>query len=317
MTLPVVVNQIELLARALLAQISPVTGERGTGTAIATALTDDVIVKRNSYLLPILGAARGSQGGRIRDDQPFKVGPNPATSDGSWTVTSAGTQIDLISNMGGKNQNIPRDTRLRWEPPIPGLEAEVVTDVEFTGGTKGMVGQAHFYEDLDTGQKGLDTAAAKLKNFPALMLTWENDLPAEGQTTGLQQAGTRLTRGNRAFRETFSLYIIGGKEASDPARRRGLMNVMEIVTGLLTDRQCNDDGEALSSIGALEILGRSPFERSPTSYIYLVQLRVVRTLSRIDQRTFKLWLTTRYRDQIPADAPLTEVDRVDVTIDMT
>ncbi len=307
--LPAVANNIELLARGILAQLGPLTGHRGTGTGTATATGADVVVKKNTYLLPVLG--------RVRDNMPFKVGANPATEDGSWTITSAGVSIAILSNLGGANQNLPSGTVLRWEPPIEGLEPTVTADALFVDGEKGIVGEAHFFEDLDASQKGLDTVSAQLSHFPAMMLTWEGSLPAEGQTTGLGQAGTRLKRGQRAFRETFSLYIIGGRESGDPARRRGLMSVMETCTSLLTDIKCNEDGETLSALGSLEILGRSPFDRSATSYIYQLQFRVVRTVSKLERRTFSPWNLTRYHDVIPEDAPLTEVDRVDISVDMT
>ncbi len=116
-------STIENTARALQAICQPLTGTRSSGTVTMTASGDDVTIARNTHGVPVLN-------GKEHPDLVFKTGEGPNSDpdpEGSWTVTSGGTDVDFISNIGGVRQNIPDTTVINLDPWITGIASAVVS----------------------------------------------------------------------------------------------------------------------------------------------------------------------------------------------
>ncbi len=264
-------NVIEQLGRALFAQLSPLTGARATG--IITLISDALSLfelPANTYLVPVVG-------GQLREDLLYKVAPNPATANtgGSWVIDSGGNSIPIISNVGGARHNLPAGTVFRFSPPVPNITSAVLPFDLAAGSDAGaLVRRVAFFEDLDSSNPSKDIFAAKLGDYPALMLVWQDSEPAEGTTAGLRQGANRGARKVRFMRERFVLYVITGRLEGDGSRRQDGLVVMQAVTQLLTDRQQNIDGEQLSTVGAgVEVNERTRLRRGERHYIYALRWR--------------------------------------------
>ena len=327
---PLIHNTIDLIARAVMAQLSApdavttegITGLRSSGSVtVANPTGSAIVLRRNTYMVPIVK-------GRVREKLLFKVAANPLTLDqngitgGDWTIPATGSlAVGLASNVGGIRHNVDADTVFQFDPPLTtGLTQTAEAVAAFAGGTesaKGLVQQISFFEELASDEAQRDFFSAKLGNFPALMLTWLNTTPVEGRTSGARQGASRVRRQGRVMRESFALYVVTGRVQSDDKRRSEGLTILEAATRLLTDRMCNNDGEILSAFGAgLEVVSRGRLLRGPKSYVYSMQFRVARSFQPIDTRTYNQWLTLSLRQALPgiagqvppADDPLTVVD---------
>lgn len=305
-------NYIVQRGRALLAQCSPVTGTRATGPVLATATAGDVVVPRNTYLVPI-------RNGTLLPHHLYKVAPNPDTlasngTGGDWTVEAGGTSLTILSNVGGARHNLAEGEQLQWDPPVPGLEPLVTVEAGgLTGGTIGAVEATSFYEEMaaDTLLK------AGLGHFPALMVVWKGTSPAEGKSLGLSKGRSRVARRTILWYETYYLYVIASRAESDPLRRREGLEILEDISGLLSDRSTNDDREALTvhAGGGVEIQARDRLPLGPKAqgkmYVYFLTLRLSRTQKPIDNRVFNPWLRTTMQVPLAADPPLAAKDVLD------
>ena len=320
---PLTLNTIERLARALAAQLSQLFGTRSTGAVTVTADAGaDKVLPPNTYLLPVVG-------GQLRSDLAFKTTRDPATVEsngtgGSWTVTGGGTaSVGITSNVGGARHNLAAGTVFRFDPPIADFEPTATLDATMTDGSDAgrLVKSLAFFEDLDAANPNKDIFAAMLGNYPAVMLAWQDSEPAEGLTAGMRQGSTRVRRQGRIMRESFALYVVVGRLASDAKRRQDGLVILQAATRLVSDRQCNDDGEALSSVGAgVEVNGRQRFARGQKHYIYTTRIRCNQILQPIDARTYATWIASRIRASLPgreAPEPTDDLQVVDVTVSMT
>lgn len=289
-------NEIERLTRALMAQLTPLTGTRATGTArVVSSSGVDVPLPPNAYAIPIVD-------GQTQEPLLVKARHNPATTrehllGGDWTVTPAGTTVTFEGNNGGAIWNvIAPGSKLRFQPAVPGIEplAEVLAP-GFGGGAVGPVKQIVSFDELGP-QRSFELFKAKVGDFPAIVLAWISSQPVEGRTGGISQGATRKRRGVRAYFETFSLNVVVSSSESAEARRREGLVVMQAARRLLTDRMRNDDGEVLSVMGTgVEILGSVRMPRTESSWVFVVTLRCITTECRAEGRTFQPWELTRIR----------------------
>jgi hypothetical protein len=304
-------NVIEQLGRALFAQLAPLTGTRATGTVTVTAPADAEI-EPNTYLLPVVG-------GQLRDDLLFKVTVNPATGLVWPLPAGVPTPIGITSNVGGARHNLAAGTAFRFSPALPDVAAPATLVADLTDGsdTGALVKRVAFFEDLDSSNPSKDIFAAKLGDYPALMLVWQDSEPAEGTQAGLRQGANRGSRKVRFMRERFVLYVITGRLEGDGSRRQDGLVVMQAVTLLLTDRQRNVDGEQLSTVGAgVEVNERTRLRRGERHYIYALRLRTNQTLQPVDERTFSAWVTTSLEGALPGrSAPEPVVPLTIVAVD--
>lgn len=297
---PLILNTIEQLGRALLATTAPATGVRATGTILVPALSGDVdevdvLLPRNTYLLPVVG-------GQLREDLVYKT-----TADATIPARSPEPiEIEITSNVGGRRHNLP-PAIFHFDPPIDGLPL-IATSGAIGGGSDAgqLIESVGFYEDLEGANPGQDLFSAKVGDA-GVLLVWTQSEPVEGSSGGLRQGATRATRAARFWRENFVLYVVASRFASDNKRRQNGHTILQAVTRLLTDRHQNDDGETLSTVGAgVEITSRARLGRSERHYIYALHLRVNQTLEQgLDARVFQRWERTRYVSK-PEDLELVD-----------
>jgi len=319
---PLNLDTLQLLARALIAQMAPATGTRATGTMSVTAPAGggDLTLERNTYMMPVVDR-------ELRQDWLFKVGPDPSTlnSDGTggdWLIPDGTTVggIAILSNVGGLRHNIPAGSLLRFDPPVPGFDPDEppFVEAELTDGndSAALIKRVNYFEDVSPADVAQDFFAADLPVFPAVAVVWESSEPLEGRTAGASQGSTRLKRGTRAFRETFAIIIAAGQHSSDKKRRHAGLTVMQAISRLISDRKCNDDGETLSTMGAgAEINGRGRFVRQANLYVYTLSVRLNSVLQGIDSRAFNDWLTVNLEQALPgreAPEPTTPLTVVDI-----
>jgi hypothetical protein len=308
-------------ARNLMATLQPATGDRASGPVTLTASGADVTVPRNTFAMPIIDGHR-------RPDLLLKTGEGP-NEDGSWTVTSGGTAVIFISNIGGVRHNIPINTRISFDPPLIGLVSTLPTaDSAFTGGTDptvfGTIKDMVIYENLDGPNFQIDLRRSAVTRFPCVLVTWMNTEPADGTTQTQTHRATRSNRFGVLYKDTFALSVLSSKEQSDHSRRHEGLEIIDTMARLLTDTQ-SIDGCPYSNPGGVQIRqvirDISPENDYQKLYIYSLMLSTERNLQRLDSRVYSDWLLAVmdiYKPQDPAlpnQGDFTLVD--DVEIDMS
>jgi hypothetical protein len=306
-------DAIGSLARALLAQLSPLTGTRATATLrIVNDSGGIVVVPANTYLVPVVGNERA-------DELAFKTTRDPITArahgqGGNWTVLQGNrVRVRVQSNLGGVRHNLPAGTRMLFDPPIEGLTATLFNDA--SGGTdSSLLRRATYYEELDGARIERDLQNARVHSLPGVVLIWAGSAPAEGRTVGLEQGSTRASFEQRVMRETFELFVVAGNMGGDSSRRSDGLVTLQAVTRMLTDQVSNLDGELLAVVGSLEILGRERFERGQRTYVYRMQVRCSRLdtlLPNVDPGDYPQWAVAHVDVALPGredpepTAPLT------------
>lgn len=323
-------NALEALMRALLAQLSPLTGTRASGQVEVTA-TQDVVLPRNAYLVPVVD-------GKYDESRLYKVAPNPATlvsngTGGGWEIANGSSAtVSIVSNVGGAEQNLPAGSHLVFAPPIDGVErraelvAAITNGASLYGSAPAPVKRMVFWQELRGERAAADFFRARGGAFPALMLTWVSSSTLQGRTSGGQQGNTRMGRGDRAMRERFQVFVGSNKSDGASGRRNEGWIGMQAATALLSDRQANDDGESLSSMGAgVEITSRNMAVADTDHYIYSFEFECNQVLSKMDIRTFQRWETWHLeellsdRRSVDGDGVVTEepdFPLVDLDVDM-
>lgn len=320
---PVDHDVIEQVARAVLGQISPITGTRGTGEVLLENDTDDaIVVPKNMYLLPRIGTTN-----ELADDLVFKTRANPATvtehgENGNWTIPPHDSlAVGIQSNLGGVRHNLPAGTVFLWDPPLSDLAptCELVADI--TDGAEKedepVVRRAVYYEDLASSRIAEDLHKGRLSNIPAVILTWEQSTPIEGRASGANQGLTRMNDGVRMFSEHYKLFVVVSEYSSDKRRRGNGLRVVQALTRLLTDQVRTRDYELLTNMGSLEILGRARFSRDQKHYVYVIPFRLSRSMKLLEERTFTPFLKARVRTALPgrpAPEPTDDYPMVDETV---
>jgi hypothetical protein len=299
-------------ARAIMATLQPMTGTRAEGSALVTATGDDVSIPRNNYALPVIE-------GQQRPDLAMKVAEGP-NSDGSWTVTSEGTVVEMFSNLGGRRMCIPSSTVLAFDPQISGIRSAEAVDL-FQGGIDpagfGALRDLVFYEHL-SGDLARDMARSSLRGFPGSLLAWVDDEPVDGSSTDMTNRRNRMGTRKALYKVNYQLMVVSERAESDHVRRADGLEVLDWMAELLADRQ-NIDGQPFSNPSGLQIVrrwretGGGPFYQRFYVYGMLVSAMVV--LSRDDTRTWNQWLLTTVDVDKPDDSG--DLDMVDMAMEMT
>ena len=304
-------NTIELLSRALLAQLTPITGERAAGVVTATAAgAAPVEVPKNTYMIPVVR-------GHIREDLVFKT-------LAAGTVPGSGTlDLSVTSNIGGARHNVDDETVFRFDPPVPGLERTAVARGAFTGGSNvgALVRNLQIFEDVDATNVEEDFFAAMMTDPPCGVLSWQQTEQAEGEVVGLRRGASRATRSVTLDAESFVLYIIVGRIDGPGMRRKEGQVIAQAATRCWRGRMKNIDGEQLMATGGgIAVVSRARVARAPKHYVYAVRLRAIQSAeTRMDGRTFSPWERTNIKGALPgreAPEPTAPLEIVDDTEDM-
>jgi hypothetical protein len=294
---------LEQLARAVLSQLSVLFGTRGTGKVLVKATDEDMLLTPNSYAVPIITTASGPG---ERPDMLLKTAFNPATEEahkqgGDWLITAAGTEVDLVTAIGStQSAAITAGSKVRFDPPLPGIEPTADVTVGFTPGDgAGPAKAGTIFEELNNGARSL--LDAQLPAFPALVVAWLGSEPVEGRTAGISQGASRKGRAAAAYFESFGIYVVSSS-TEGRGRRKMAQRLLEAASQLLIDRSMNDDGETLNTMGTgVYVLNRTPrIAQSPNASIGRILLRTVSTLERVEGRSFPPWLKMTLGASLPA-----------------
>jgi hypothetical protein len=275
-------------ARALMALLQPLIGDRATGNALVNAVPGPTAtLPGSSYAVPVIGGA-------ARWDLLVKVVENPATTDGSWPVSTT-TTIPVMANLGGPALNLPPGTVLRWFPTIEGIESTSLIDpAGLTGGTQltGLtaVQQVAWFEELGaaTGAEMLEKSL--VTRFPSVVLAWESTGPRE-----------LVGRDRYLESQNWSYYIVTSRQTADPPRRlEGLMLVDAVRESI--EGRMKVDGFGFSNNG-VNVMACSLVTVTPQWYVYRVRFSTQTSSSRKETRTFNPWIRTRLDVLTPAPAP--------------
>lgn len=301
------------LARDIAAAISPTTGTRGTGKVIMKSKPGKgtTFIPRNWFLYPVLNGA-------ARDELVFKVAEGPfkakfpngkrkkASEDepdaGSWfEVSEQGTEVDILSIVGGERHNLKRGTKFRLDPAHPDVEVEcvLIDDIKdgaeptWLGGCKSVVQ----FETLGGASATLDAFRSAAGKFPAVIIVWDGSEPADGTTqSSLERGATRAGPSQQLFKERFNLFVISQRSDSDHMRRNEGLKLLDDISFWLTDAT-EIDGQQFSVPSGVQIRARQRIAGDGNAYqqlyVYVLQVSVTALWRRYDVRTFNDWLLAR------------------------
>ena len=163
------IGQTRRIQRAIMATLVPLQGTRATGNLTAVATLADVVIPAWSIAVPIIASAAGNA--------QLAYGHPVMTTD-DVTVTSGGATVPIMSLLAGTRQNLPKDTEVRWDPPIAGLELTSTVAAAMTGGAyttgQGTIKEIAAYESFDSPQKAQDVFLAKVGLAPAVVVAWSS-----------------------------------------------------------------------------------------------------------------------------------------------
>jgi hypothetical protein len=284
-------------SRAITALLQPLMGTPGGGTVTAKALTGTVDLPPFGVLLPIVN-------GGIMEEAGVFVQKNPATENGNWSVTTAGTPIQVASLLGGPIVN-RANLQYRWDPPMAGLDPLALGTV--SGGMAadgfGALKQVRQYRNMSPADLK-ELFAAQISNCPAAALAWEATQPLDGPIPSVQMGTARMAKGKKRYRHMWTLFLITTRADNDARRRVEGDRLRDTVVELITEQQ---EARGLPvSDSFLEINEARYLTSSPTAFVDIVRFSTTFAMTRIDPRTFGPWLTTRFLAQtepIPQPEP--------------
>jgi hypothetical protein len=204
------------------------------------------------------------------------------------------------SLIGGARHNIAAPSQLRWFPAIDGIQPIATLGVA-TGGTNGLIKRAISYEEVGHQTVARDLFLAKVGEFPALVLAWE-----ESPQIGQKGQGTARMADNWRF------YVVTTRmDAHDPRAAEGKF-ILDRLLDLLEDR-ARFDGLTVSQPG-IDVRKRGRLTVGPTSYVYTLDFTTYRSVKRDDSEppvVAQPWTLTNY-DGLSEDKQI-----VDIQVDMT
>lgn len=280
-------------ARDLMAVMSPATGTRATGKATVKATGADVDLYHGTYAVPRMG-------GNYRDDLVVKVGPGPnkgANSRTYWTVTSTGTVVDFLSNIGGVRHNkiaVPASGQvdLVFDPPIDGIASSVLS-TSFSGGADpsdtdlGAVYDMFMYQQFE-GDLG-DLARSNMVRLPSVLVVWKGSTQIDGSSTSYETYA-RVSKTQSLNRESFDIIIFVDRAESDHLRRLQGMYIMDRLTSYLTNR-VDYDGRVVGQLGGVHVENRSiqairDVDGYVSVYMYALSVSIASVYTMYDERSF-------------------------------
>jgi hypothetical protein len=270
-------------ARDLMAIMSPVTGTRATGVVTVTASGADVALEQGTYAIPIYNTS-------YRDDLPIKALPGP-NADKTWTVTSGGTDVSFVANIGGDRYNrLTANLDVKFDPPLSGI-ASAVIKTGFSGGADatglGAVPSMVMYEQFEG--RVVDLKRSNLKLLPGIMVVWTDGEPADGASTS-QVDQQRLSSFATNNHETYQILIIVERRESDHMRRLEGTRILDTITSLLTN-QVAYDGRVISTPSGLQIRrrwrrGMADQTGAVKWYVYGLDVGAMQDYCMTDTRTY-------------------------------
>lgn len=298
--------------RAIQARLGGLMGTFAAGTLRVRSEGPTGFVPAYSFAIPV---ARGA----LLDEGTVFVPSNRDTPDGSWPVTSSGTEVPVQALQGGPIGNQPPGTIYRWDDPLPGIEVTSVADNGLSGGVPSPAfaapRQLIYYKQLSPG--GLeDLFRAQAHHYPALVLCWERSAPLDGPMAAAPgpRAG-RTGPGKRRYRHNWFIYVVTSRQDGEHKRSRESDTLRQDVMNWLTDAQ-KARGLWLSSAPGTEVLEATPFRVSPNVYVDLVRFQTIYTQRLVVDGEFNDWLRTRIRQDMPLGEDGEPLHVPDITVPM-
>lgn len=296
--------------RAIEAALAPLMGSVASGQLLVHSLAPTGLLPFGACAIPIVG-------GGLQEEATAFVSANPATEDGSWPVTSAGTAVSVETLQGGLVGNQPAGTVYRWDLPIVGIEETSVSAAGLSGGIAGtLVGTvqqlvSHKKFDQPTFEMFL---RAQLSQYPGVCLSWESTVPLDGPMAAQNVPRlARVGRGKFLFRHTWALFLVTARLDTEGQRRREGDTLRDDVIETLLDTMAAR-GLRLANEPGCEILDARPFGVTPTSYVDLVRIGCTVTIQHRRQKTeYNDWLSTHLKIPTAAQGASPPINLPDVT----
>ena len=317
-------------ARSIEAALQRLQGPAATGKLLVKAVVPngsggfqpgpDVALSPGTCAIPV-------DGNSLKEQATVFVKPNSASSekddaDKAWTVTGAGTVVDVEAIQGGPAGNLGLGTRYRWDEPITGIELTSTSSVALTGGafSGAFAGLKDFrhYKSLDkTGLQAL--FRAQLGAFPAAALSRIGITPQDGPFAGSPGPRTaRVSSRGMLYRLTFMLWVISTRLDGEQQRsREGEYLLGDVLEALQGATRVRNRCFAVSTEPGAEVQSAGVFDVSPTSYVDTVTIATTVVLEgRHEPVDAHDWLRTRLRQQTDPQAPDPPIDLPNVIIPM-
>jgi hypothetical protein len=302
MTIGAIVT-LERAVMSVLAQAG-LNGSRSVGTATVRATGPDVLLPNASYAVPLIvapgsGNAQTDREVMVKTNTPTKIDGQPCNG---VLVTAAGTDVPIHSMLGGGNKNLTDATQIRWDPPVPGVEAVSTVSGDMTGGVEaaslGQVKRIVPYEGVGVGDRAVALWAAKTGLFPALIVYWSGASPRE-----------KMGQAGQLSDHRFRLFVVSSRANEWGARTDEGKMILSYVREIMVDR-AEADFEVFSYPPVtLGEGGRFAFDQN--SLIYYQDILVRHTARKIQLRTFAPWLASHETITSSTGANPTELTLVD------
>lgn len=278
-------------ARAILSLLQPMNGDVATGQASCAALSSPTVLKKNTYLIPVLN-------GRALPEYLFKTLADT-------TIGLTNTAFPIKSLLGHPDHNnLPVGTKMLVDPPVDGIEESATITTQPSGAALytgfGSVKSVKLYESIPAGDLSDSLFKADANGMPVLILTWMGS--GESDPAG---------RGVAHMEDRWMLYCVSARSTSDHSRRAEGLYILDEATEWLFDRS-HVDKECFSTPANIEITGRDRLAINPTTYAYTLSFKTERSVEKRDRRTFPQWSTTTL--QVPATTNQDPVPLVDIEI---
>ena len=256
------------------------------------------------------------RGGLLEEATAF-VSKNPATADGSWPVTQAGTPVAVESLEGGTVGNTPAGTQYRWDEPLAGIEDVSDSPGGVVGGVEsqafGALKQLVLYKKLD--QVSFEQfLRAQLSQYPGAILAWESSMPLDGPMAATPGSRTaRMGTGKFLFKHTWMLWVVTARLDTEGMRRREGDTLRDDILETLFDC-ASARGLRVAVEPGIEIISANVFGVTPTSYVDLIRFATPVALKHRPQgSTYNDWLRTRLRQTTAAQGASPPIALPDVT----
>jgi len=288
---------------AAMSALAPLTGTRATGSVTARASSaTPATIPVNTYGVPVVITASSS---RLDFRRMIKT-------TAEVTVRQAGTEVPIMSMLGGDYQGLPEGTEIHWYPEaLPGIHPHaVVTTGGTTGGvsSEGLVAvkQVLSFESLGAQKVAEAIWKAGTNDFPAVIVAWEG--ASDGRVVGV---------GQTLKQHSLTAFVVVTRFDGHNARREQGEAVLSAVEHELSYRAQVDD-EIFSSPPTVP----GPINRyamDPGSYVYAFKFSANHATKRQDHRdgTYTRWLRSRQKIQTPDDGTIQPPADPLVVVDQT
>lgn len=316
-------------ARAIQAALQRLQGPPAVGKLVVRAVANDGSPGPDVVLQPGTCASPRVGGALDRGATVF-VRRNPATADapddtdkGVWTVTAAGTLVDVESLSGGPAMNQEGGTPYQWDPPVQGIE--LVSAADAGGITGGAYSGLPFGLKQFVHLKTMDVEAwrslfaAQVYDYPAICLAWAGTTPLDGPMAGTPGPRTaRAGSGVMLYRHAWSLFIVSSRlDSAGDRMLEGDTLRDDVIDVLFGARRVRDRVWLVSLEPGAEVAAAEALTASAQAFVDRVTLHTsFPQAHRPEPRDYHDWLRSRVRLQTPPQAPDPPIDFPNIVVPM-